>query len=63
MKKYYADLYDDSFEILDTENHDTVYCGKFTDIGIEDNDPDFTNKMDRFLETELGIAPNEWEIG
>lgn len=63
MKKYFVDLYDDSFEVLDTENHDTIYTGSLSGIGIEENDPDYTNKLDNFIESELNIRPDEWEIG
>lgn len=63
MKKYFVDLYDDSFEVLDTENRDTIYTGSLSGIGIEENDPDYTNKLDDFLEAELNIRPDEWGIG
>lgn len=61
--KYFVDLYGDNFDVNEIESRDTIYSGSLSEIGIEENDTDYTNKLDEFLETELGIAPNEWEIG
>lgn len=60
--KYFLDLNGDNFDLVSIEDRETVITGNLKDIGIEDNDPQFSNKMDDFLET-MGIAPNEWEIG
>ncbi len=62
--KYYLDLYNDgTFELRETETRDTIYTGSLDEIGIEDNDPNWTNKLDDFFQAELGIDPTEWEVG
>lgn len=62
--KYYLDLgYGDKFELKTIDEDDTVYAGHLSDLGIQDNDPEYTNKLDDFFTKELGIAENEWEIG
>lgn len=61
--KYFVDLYGDNFDVNEIESRDTIYSGSLSGIGIEDNDPDFQDKLDNFLEAELNIKPSEWEIG
>ena len=67
--KYYLDIYDTAlntyydFALRSIEERETIYEGRFSDIGIEDDDDDFANKLDVFFSEELGISPDEWEIG
>ena len=61
--KYFVDLYGDNFDVNEIESRNTIYTGSLSGIGIEENDPDYTNKLDDFLEAELNIRPDEWEIG
>ena len=61
--KYFADLHDSYFEIKDIETHDTIYSVTFSEAGITENDPEYTCKMDDYLETVLNISPDEWEVG
>jgi len=61
--KYFVDLHNDNtFDLVSIEDRETVFTGNLDDIGIEENDEQFSNKLDDFFET-LGIKPNEWEIG
>ncbi len=64
--KYWLNLYDDgSFELrpIDDDNLES-YEGHLKDAGItEENDPQWTNKLDDYFESHLGIKPSEWEVG
>ena len=40
-----------------------VCCGSMSDIGVVENDPDWTTKMDEYFEKEYGILPDEWVMG
>lgn len=67
--KYYLDIYDTAlntyydFALRSIEERETIYEGRFSDLGIEENDEQFADKLDAFFFEELGIAPDEWEIG
>ena len=67
--KYFLDIYDTAlntyydFALISIEDRETIYEGRFSDLGIEDGDDDFANKLDDFFSEELGISPDEWEIG
>ena len=61
--KYFVDLNGSKFEVKTVDGHDTIYVGNLSDAGIEGDDPEYTNKLDNFLQTELGISPEEWEVG
>lgn len=67
--KYYLDIYDTAlnsyydFALISIEERDTIYEGRFSDLGIEEDDDQFSNKLDEFFSKELGISPDEWEIG
>ena len=67
--KYFLDIYDTAlnayydFALRSIEDRETIYEGRFSDLGIEDDDDDFANKLDDFFSEELGISPDEWEIG
>jgi len=65
MMTYFVDLSNDGdrFEVRETDTRDTVYQGRLSTIGITENDPQFTNKLDDFLESVLRIAPDQWEVG
>lgn len=61
--KYWLDLIEnDNFILKTVEENDEVCKGKLSDIGITENDPNFTNKLDDYFE-KCGIKPDEWEIG
>ncbi len=68
--KYFLDIYDTAlnnyydFALVSTEDHqDIVYEGRFSDLGIDDNDDQFADKLDAFFLEALGIKPEDWEIG
>lgn len=63
--KYFLDLELSNRAALYTiAEYDEVWSGQLEEAGIEgDNDPDYTNKLDDFFQKELGINPDEWEIG
>lgn len=62
--KYYVELIDTRYMIKDIETRDTVHTGLLADAGItEDPDPEYTNKLDVYFESEYGILPEEWEVG
>lgn len=65
MVKYYLDLEANNRATLYTvEDRDEVWSGSLSAAGIEsDQDDQYTNKLDAFFEKELGISPDEWEIG
>lgn len=65
LDRYYVEFGDHGiFRVNRCDNHDTVYTGQlFADCGIVDEDPEYTNKLDSFLESELGIKPEQWEVG
>lgn len=51
----------DAFCLMTTDGHDTVFEGRLSEI-VEPGD-DWQDALDRHFEKELGILPNEWEIG
>lgn len=59
---YYLDFdpFDQDAFTINTVDHDEVYAGRFSDIV---NGEDWQDALDRFFETELGIAPADWVIG
>lgn len=67
--KYFLDIYDTAlntyydFALRSIEKGKTIYEGRFSDLGIEENDEQFADKLDVFFSETLGISPNEWEIG
>jgi hypothetical protein len=65
MTKYYLELnLDGTMVLYRTGDDEVVYEGRQEDAGItEDPDPDYTNKLDDFFQQELGIDPDEWEVG
>lgn len=63
--RYYLELnLDGTMTLYRTEDDEVVYEGRQADAGItEDPDPDYTNKLDDFFQQELGIDPDDWEVG
>lgn len=61
--KYFVDLQDTFFDVVTIEEREVIYTGTYEEAGIEENDDQYTNKLDDFLETKLNIKPTEWEIG
>lgn len=63
--KYFLDFESNGRATLYTsEEYKVVWSGQLAEAGIvSDPDPDYTNKLDDFFQKELGINPNEWEIG
>lgn len=51
----------DSFCLMTTDGHDTVYEGRLSEI-VKPGD-DWQDALDRHFEKTLGILPGEWEIG
>ena len=46
---------------LKNEEHDVILCSTWEAAGIEDNDPMYQEKLDRFIENSLGYLP-DYEI-
>lgn len=63
MKYYLLLFYSNDFELRTIDNNEVVVEGNLLDIGIKDNCPYWTNKLDEFFEDEFGISPDEWEVG
>lgn len=63
--KYFLDLEANGKATLYTiEEHEEVWSEQLAEAGIvSDPDPDYTNKLDDFFQKELGINPDEWEVG
>lgn len=67
--KYFLDIYDTAlntyydFALVSIDERETVYEGRFSDLGIDDDDDQWVDKLDAFFLEELGIMPDEWEIG
>lgn len=62
--KYWLDLNGDNYTLYEAgEDEEEVCSGRLSDLGIGENDPDYTNKLDDYFEKEHGIAPSEWEVG
>ncbi len=63
---YWLNLFNDgSFALLPIEDENLdIYEGHLSDAGItEENDPQWTNKLDDYFESQYGIKPSEWEVG
>lgn len=65
MERYFVDLVENNmFHVVRCSDHKIIYIGHlFADCGIFEGDGEYTNKLDAFLESELGIRPEQWEIG
>ena len=62
--KYWLDIVDDIFILSSVDDLDAEpICGHLSEIGIDPDDNDWTDKLDEYFETEHGIAPEEWELG
>lgn len=63
--KYYLDLMENSnFDLVAIEDSEIIYSGNLAEAGItEEEDGQWTNKLDDFFQKELGITPDEWEVG
>lgn len=62
--KYTLNLTNDGvFELYTIEEEELVCKGKLEDLGIKENDPNYTNVLDDYFEKEYNIKPSEWEIG
>lgn len=62
----YSTGYDALFELKLVGTNDTVWEGTFADAGISEADVEALraiDKLDEFFQRELGIAPDDWEIG
>ena len=60
--KYFVEYDDNMFYVKTVRGHDLIASDSFAAVGIEDNDPQFTNKLDDYLWDEYGILPEEWEV-
>jgi len=63
--KYYLDVsVGDAFIMNNVDDPEApAICGCMSDIGIEENDPDWSEKLDRYFESNFNILPDEWEMG
>lgn len=61
--KYFVDLQDTFYDVVRIEDREIIYTGDYEDAGIVENDDNYSNKLDDFLEAKLNIKPDEWEIG
>lgn len=67
--RYYVDIYDKErnthydFALRSIEDREIIYEGRFSDLGIEENDELLAGKLGVFFGEKLGIYPDEWEIG
>lgn len=62
----YSTGYDAPFELKLVGWNTTVWEGTFADAGISEADVEALraiDKLDEFFQRELGIAPDDWEIG
>ena len=62
----YGNDYDSPFELKLVGTNDTVWEGAFADAGISEADVEALRAiemLDDFFQKELGIAPDDWEIG
>lgn len=69
VDRCYLDIYDTAlntyydFALVSIDERNIVYEGRFKDLGIDDEDEQWVDKLDDFFEKKLGIMPDEWEIG
>lgn len=61
-QRYYIEMEGDRFVLKTVDGHDVVLYGRLSSIGIEENDAEFTDKLDDYLWNELHIAPDQWEV-
>lgn len=61
--KYWLDLNGDGYELKTIGEDEVIEEGKLSSLGIEENDPDYQDKLDRHFEEKFGILPEEWEVG
>lgn len=62
----YGTGYDAPFELKLVGTNDTIWYGTFADAGISEADVEALRAiemLDDFFEKELGIAPDDWEVG
>ena len=62
-QKYFLDMAGDRFTLETVDTHDVVFYGRFSELEIEENDPEYTNKLDDYFQSALHIAPDQWEVG
>ncbi len=62
-QKYFLDMAGERFTLETVDTHDVVFYGRFSELGIEENDPEYTNKLDDYFQNMLHIAPEMWEVG
>ena len=60
--KYYVTIDDDRWNLYTKALRTLVNYGSCSEIGIEDEDPEYTNKLDDYLWNTYGILPEEWEV-
>lgn len=61
--KYFVDMQDRFWDLVRIEDREIIYTGTYKEVGIKEDDDQYTNKLDVFIEKKFGITPDEWEIG